>query len=138
LGIAFSGFSATDLDTVVRLRYSGGSHLNDLLSTDTFVNADSSFFLVGDTLFLKHDSSAAGYFWLLEDEIDYRVILPSINTSYVITGTSKGPEYTTYQAKGCLDRSDVLPLQNTHVDGEPVYPSQLNFDAYTRYIFIKR
>jgi hypothetical protein len=92
-----------------------------------------------DTIYLKHDSSTAGYFWLLEDQIDYRVILPSANRSYTITGTSRGPEYDTFKEdEPCRNRVGVVTLINTHVDDEPVYPSVLNFDPTTHYIFLKR
>jgi hypothetical protein len=141
LGIDFIGFEPSDLDTLIVMNYKGGTNLTGLLHSDTLIYTSSGFKRYGDTLFLKQNGNDFHYFLELEDSVDYKVIIPSVNHTFTITGTSKGKSGLDYQSDNpCYGRSEAVPLSNTRIDGQPVFPIRFFNDTSMEgfYIFLKK
>jgi len=123
--VAFTGFTASELDTIILERYRGGSNFADLISRDTLSFTDPVF--AGDTAYAAEaeDSISHKGFWSLRAE-DYRVLLPTAGRTYEITGARIGPSsYSWTQQEHCSPGAGtprIATLENIHVDHQPVNP----------------
>lgn len=109
---AFIGFTASELDTIVIEKYQPGSQLSQLLDVDT-VSTPSPVF--------NHDTayrSIMGGFFNVGSGVDYKILLPGANRSFVVTQVTYGDLVMEWEAEICRDRTFVTAPYKVNIDGQ--------------------
>ena len=126
IAVAFKGYAKDELDTIITERYTRGSNFMQLV--DTVMVIDSDFHVVQDTT-LRRSIPGVYYkgFANLLNDYDYRIVVPSTNTSYRIADISfPGDSTYSYTAgmHGCTEAGPIFRFcDRLTLDNQPVVPS---------------
>ena len=100
-GVAFGGFEASELKTVVLQQYEPGSNFKKLKSSDT-IDASGAVFQ-NDTAYLSINNNTwyETFFYLGSDSVEYMVVMPEANRRYFITLTRSKMTESWWQDHEC-------------------------------------
>lgn len=127
-GVAFGGYSAGELGTIVVEQYALNSNFSTLLRSDT-INASAAVFK-GDTAYLSVDGNYYKSFFYIKQGQDYKVKIPVAGKEYAINLKGNKTSETWLQKEECSTGSGStrnIPYEIT-VNGQdyPVYSTYPN------------
>ncbi len=129
--VAFSGFAAADLKTVVIGSYTAGSNFSELISGDT-IDASAALF-AGDTA-----SASDNYgFFQAKPGVDYKVTLPLAGKAFRITDVRRFEEKKVWeQDEACGSGSQPARIRTCgyKLDGADYTPFERSVNNWYLYL----